>query len=95
MLWSSTLHAQAAPGTTLSLSDADKADLLSHNTEASVDAARAGLGDAPSGARKIHGEIGAVIGSNGTRGTFGTAAIPLGANAGAIVSFEAIRSNRH
>lgn len=38
--------------------------------------------------RRIHGEVGAMIGTGGARGMYGTAAIPLGENGGAIVSFE-------
>lgn len=85
-----TLSAQTPPPgdpNTLSLSDAQKQELLSHNTESSVDAARAGLGSGAPG-RQIHGEIGAMIGTHGTRGIYGTAAVPLGDNAGATVSFE-------
>ena len=41
--------------------------------------------------RQVHGEIGALIGSNGTRAMFGTAAVPLGENGGAVVSFESSR----
>jgi len=90
LLPATALAAQAVPPAdpnTLSLSDEQKADLLAHNTEDSVDAARAGLGNGAPG-RQIHGEIGAMIGTHGTRGVYGTAAIPLGDNAGAIVSFE-------
>jgi hypothetical protein len=91
LLPATALPAQTPPTpadpNTLSLSDEQKADLLAHNTEDSVDAARAGLGTgAPS--RQIHGEIGAMVGTHGTRGVYGTAAIPLGDNAGATVSFE-------
>jgi hypothetical protein len=84
--------AQASPSAdTLSLSDAQKADLLSQHTEASVDAARAGLDGSGAPGKQIHGEIGAMIGTHGTRGIYGTAAIPLGDNAGAVVSFESSR----
>jgi hypothetical protein len=90
--------AQAAPvapsttvspdGSTLSLSDDQKDALLADHTEDSVDAARAGL---PGGAPPkpgVHGEVGAMVGSHGTRAIYGTAAVPLGNNAGAVVSFE-------
>jgi hypothetical protein len=81
------------PGETLSLTPEEKARLLEQNTEDSVDAARAGL---PSGGphRQIHGEIGAMIGTNGARGIYGTAAVPLGDNAGAIISVEDSRFGR-
>lgn len=77
----------AIPGT-LSLTDEQKIALLNGNTEDSVDAARAGLGSTGHTGRDIHGEVGAVIGSHGTRGAYGVAAIPLGNDAGAVVSFE-------
>jgi hypothetical protein len=84
----------APPGdaNVLSLSDAQKQELLAHNTESSVDAARAGLGNGAPG-RQIHGEIGAMIGTHGTRSIYGTAAVPLGNNAGAVFSFEDSRYN--
>jgi hypothetical protein len=97
LLPATALSAQAAPAgdaNTLSLSDAQKQELLAHNTESSVDAARAGLGNGAPG-RQIHGEIGAMIGSHGTRGIYGTAAVPLGDNAGAVVSFEDSRYGWH
>jgi hypothetical protein len=75
-------------GSTLSLSDDQKDALLAGHTEDSVDAARAGL---PGGAPPrpgIHGEVGAMVGSHGTRAVYGTAAVPLGDHAGAVVSFE-------
>lgn len=49
-------------------------------------------GDGPS--RQIHGEIGAMVGTGGARGVYGTAAVPLGDNAGAILSFEKSRYGR-
>ena len=90
---------------TLSLSAEQKAALLAGHSETSVDAARAGLGDdAPAGGvndlgagggrRQIHGEIDAMVGTNGARGIAGTAAVPLGDNAGAVVSFESSRFGR-
>ena len=82
-----------ADADTLSLSDAEKADLLSHDTEASVDAARTGLGSTPGADRGIHGEIGGLIGSRGTRAAYGVAAIPLGQNSQATVSFESSRTD--
>ena len=82
-----TQTANSGNGQIISLTPEQKADLLARNTEATVDAARAqGLGGAAH--QEIHGEVGAMIGSGGTRGVFGTAAIPLGDDAGAIISFE-------
>ena len=90
LLPATALSAQTAPvagANTLSLSDEQKADLLAHNTESSVEAARAGLGNGRQ-SRQIHGEIGAMVGSHGTRGIYGTAAVPLSDNTRAVVSFE-------
>lgn len=89
LLPAASLAAQTASSDpdTLSLSDAQKQELLAHNTESSVDAARAGLGRGPP-VRQIHGEIGAMIGSHGSRGIYGSAAVPLGDNADAAFSFE-------
>lgn len=97
LLPAAALPAQDAPvgdPNILSLSDAQKQALLAHNTESSVDAARAGLGNGAPG-RQIHGEIGAMIGTHGTRGIYGTAAVPLGDNAGATFSFEDSRYGWH
>jgi hypothetical protein len=78
------------PPATLRLSDEERAAVLDHNSETQVDAMRGGLGSsAPS--RQIHGELGAMVGSNGARGAYGVAAIPLGDKAGATVSFETSR----
>ncbi len=38
--------------------------------------------------RAIHGEVGMFVGTGGTRGFFGTAVVPLGENATAILSFS-------
>ena len=97
LLQATALSAQTVPadtGNTLSLTDAQKSELLAHNTETSVDSARAGLGGgAPS--RQIHGEVGALVGSHGTRSFYGTAAVPLGNNAGAVISVENSHYNWH
>ncbi|HEY0316399.1 MAG TPA: hypothetical protein VGC28_09040 [Sphingomonas sp.] len=99
LLASGQARAQATPGNTIGLTDAQKADILSHDTEASVADAQSGL-DARSGlpgsghARAIHGEIGAEIGTHGERGMFGAAAIPLGDNGSASVMFESDRYGR-
>lgn len=79
--------AAASDSTTLRLSDDERTQLLAGNTEEKVDAARAGLGSGAPG-RQIHGEIGAMVGTHGTRGIYGTAAVPLGDSASATVSFE-------
>jgi len=38
--------------------------------------------------RRIHGEVGAFVGTGGARGVFGTAEVPLGNNGFAAFSFE-------
>ncbi|MDR6849401.1 MAG: hypothetical protein V4522_08945 [Pseudomonadota bacterium] len=85
--------AAAAPssGDTIRLSDKERDAILNSNT---VESAAAARGERlPGTGPGIHGEIGAMIGSNGTRGIYGTAAIPLGDNAGAVVSFESSQYN--
>jgi hypothetical protein len=69
---------------------------LGASTEATAEAARAGLSGRASD-RQIHGEVGAMIGTGGARGAYGLAAIPLGERAGAVVSFESSRfgNDRH
>ena len=84
----------AAAPDTIRLTDAQRDAILDASTEESAAAARgerSGSADADDGARRIHGEMGVMIGSNGTRGAFGTAAVPLGDNAGAVISFESSR----
>jgi hypothetical protein len=73
------------------LTDEQRDAILNANTEARAAAARGELSDSESLGRRIHGEMGVMIGSNGTRGIYGTADIPLGENAGATVSFESSR----
>lgn len=38
--------------------------------------------------RRIHGEVGMMIGTNGTRGMFGSAVAPLGETGSVAVAFE-------
>jgi len=78
----------APPSDTIRLSDRERDAILDSNTVESAAAARGELGESGGAGRGIHGEVGAMIGSNGTRGAYGVAAIPLGDNAGAVVSFE-------
>ena len=66
-------------------------EILDNNTEEKAAAARGELPGSEGAGRGIHGEVGVMIGSNGTRGAYGTADIPLGDNAGATVSFETSR----
>lgn len=82
-----------ASAETLAPTDAQSEAILAGNSEASVDAAPVGHPGDPTG-RKVHGEMGVAIGSHGLRGVYGTAAIPLGAEAGAVVSVESSRYGR-
>jgi hypothetical protein len=43
------------------------------------------------GDRRMHGEVGAMIGTGGARAVFGTAAVPLGDHGGVLLSFERSR----
>ena len=86
--------ADTAPGEVIRLTPEQRQALSDQATEASASAARAGLSGSGSSRNTIHGEIGAMIGTNGARGVFGTAAIPLGENAGAVISFENSRYGR-
>jgi hypothetical protein len=92
-------HAQTAPVVpgVITLSDSEKAEVLRHKEETGGDDALQAQAPQPSSAAagQIHGEVGAMIGSNGARGAFGSASIPLGQDAGASVSFETSRYGRH
>jgi len=87
----STQPAQPSRGDTIRLTDQQRDAILNGNTVTSAAAARGELQDTGNAAAGIHGEIGTVIGSHGTRGVYGVAAIPLGDRAGAAVSFESSR----
>ncbi|MBY8824955.1 hypothetical protein [Sphingomonas colocasiae] len=78
-------------GGAIRLSDAQRDAILDASTEDRAAAARGEPAGAQGPDRRIHGEMGVMIGTNGTRGTYGTADIPLGENAGATVSFETSR----
>ena len=62
--------------------------ILDGNTAESAAAARGELPDSEGAKRGVHGEIGAMIGTNGARAIYGAASIPLGDHAGAVISFE-------
>jgi hypothetical protein len=85
--------AQSRPSTddAVRLTDEQRMEILDNNTEEKAAAARGELAGSGNVGRGIHGEVGVMIGSNGTRGAYGTADIPLGDNAGATVSFETSR----
>jgi hypothetical protein len=97
MIGAAPAMAQSAsppPPETLRLTPQEKADIVAHQTEASVDAARAGLAGSGSG-RQVHGEIGAAAGTHGLRDLYGTATIPLGDHASATVGFDDSRYGSH
>lgn len=76
------------------LSPEQKEQILAENERrraeaAELDTALGGPITRPSG---IHGEIGAEIGTGGTRGIFGSALVPLGDRGAAAFSFENYRS---
>ena len=82
--------AELAPPQTYSLTPQQRADLLNASSrDPSKSPITEDLGDGSS--RQIHGEVGVMIGTGGERGMFGTAAIPLGSDAGAVISFESNR----
>jgi hypothetical protein len=101
--WSTACFAQSAPaatttqaapattGDTISLTDEQRMKILDSNTVESAAAARGELPGSTDTGRGIHGEVGAMIGSHGTRAVYGTADIPLGDNAGATISVESSR----
>jgi len=80
-----------ADSNVLRLSDEQRDEIFAENTEDRAAAARGELTSGERAERHIHGEIGAMIGSNGTRGAYGMADIPLGDNAQATVAVESSR----
>lgn len=100
--WSTVAIAQSSPAPlpessaatapdTMRLTDEQREAILNASTEESAAAARGEIRESERPGRRIHGEMGVMIGSNGTRGAYGTADIPLGDNAGASISFESSR----
>lgn len=90
--WPMVSSAQSVPATqapdTVRLSDEQRRAILDSNTMESAAAARGELTGADRADRRIHGEVGVMIGTNGTRGIYGVAEIPLGNNGSAVVSYE-------
>lgn len=75
-------------GDTRRLTDEQRDAILNSNTVERAAAVRGELPDSEGPGRGIHGEVGVMIGTNGTRGAYGTADIPLGDNARATVAVE-------
>ena len=88
-----TSDAQAAPssGDTIRLTDKERQAILAKNTMESAAAARGEMAGPDRARLEVHGEVSAFVGSNGSSGIAGTAAVPLGDHAGAVVSFESSR----
>lgn len=86
--------AGGAPGRVISLTPEQKEAAIESGGTMTAGPAADIAGHGGSGAGQIHGEIGAMIGTGGARGVYGTAAVPLGENAGAILSFEKSRYGR-
>lgn len=94
--WSTASFAQsatapAAPVATsdiVTLTDEQRMAIIDGNTMESAAAARGELTGSDRAGRGIHGEVGVMIGTNGTRGIYGVANIPLGNNASATLSYE-------
>lgn len=78
--------AAGAEETVVALSPAAKEKLLdaaaTRNVNAPGEPAVNGIG------RQIHGEVGFMVGTGGTRGVFGSAVAPLGENGSIAVAFE-------
>jgi len=79
--------ADEEPGV-IRLSPAERSAVLDSTAAENADLTGGNFG------RQVHGEIGAMIGTGGTRGIYGTAAVPLGDTGMAIFSFENSRYGR-
>ena len=84
---------QPAPSSsdTIRLTDEERQAILDKNTVESAEATRGEMTGPDRAKLEVHGEVSAFVGSNGSRGIAGTAAVPLGEHAGAVVSFESSR----
>lgn len=80
-----------APSDTIRLSDEQRDLILNRTTPESAAIARGEMSGSQREAAQIHGEVGVMVGTNGTRGIFGRADIPLGDRGGATILFESSR----
>ncbi len=86
------LAAQPTPsGDTIRLTDEERQAIMDKNTVESAAAARGEMTGPERTKLEVHGEVSAFVGSHGSRGIAGTAAVPLGDNAQAVVSVESSR----
>jgi len=85
--------AQSATDATgvIRLSDEQRDRILDTNTEDSAAAARGELTGAERAERRIHGEVGVMVGTNGMRAAYGIADIPLGDKGNATVAVSSSR----
>ena len=79
------------PSDTIRLSDEQRDLILNRATADSAAIARGEMSGAERERAQIHGEVGVMVGTNGTRGLFGRADIPLGDRGGATIMFESSR----
>ena len=79
------------PADTIRLSDEQRDLILNRTTPDSAAIARGEMSGAERERAQIHGEVGVMVGTNGTRGLFGRADIPLGDRGGATIVFESSR----
>jgi hypothetical protein len=80
-----------APADTIRLSDEQRDLILNRTTPDSAAIARGEMSGSERERAQIHGEVGVMVGTNGTRGMFGRADIPLGDRGGATIMFESSR----
>lgn len=82
-------QAQSEPASdTVRLTDEEREAVLNKTTVESAEAARGEMTGPDRAKLEVHGEVSAFVGSHDSRGVSGTAAVPLGDHAGAVVSFE-------
>lgn len=79
---------QPDPADTVRLTDEQRLAILDNAT---VESAQAARGEMVGADRRIHGEVGVMVGSHGTHSVYGVAEVPLGDNATATVAFESSR----
>lgn len=80
-----------APADTIRLSDEQRDLILNRTTPDSAAIARGEMSGSERERAQIHGEVGVMVGTNGTRGMFGRADVPLGDRGGATIMFESSR----
>lgn len=82
---------ESEPGQVISLTPEQKREALEGGGGATIGHRSLVAPEGSGSSRQIHGEVGAMIGTGGARGIYGAAAVPLGDNAGAFLSFEKTR----